>query len=478
MTFEGRDGMRRETASAGVSSFPLVTKVVRHVRSFRPVDTSHLLDALGNVNDLLLLLRLGASPNVVVPLSQEETESNWYYLKGMLKERHHAAPPRRGLPGWTPTWEQRTEAIREELGWPLLHVCVERDSAGDHLASTRLLLRLGASVDLGGGLVGMPALRLACLRQKWRVAELLSERGACVDTWSCGEGKSSEQVLLSPSGSATAVTKGQAALHDAVTSGDSLAVRFLISRGADVKAQNADGASPLSLACLYGQAEVAVHLLDGGADANVKENVKFFGVVRHGWTALHLGCSLGDARIVEALVGRGRTRNVDCLNWEGLSPLMLVAGKLMEEQSSERIVGFLLGAGADPNRPNQLGQTSLHLASSTGRNLGVLRALLRGGAEVNAQDADGRTALHLAARAGSLGAVEDLLRAGGDVKRQSVTGQSALHFGCLNGRSGDISLLRSLIKAGADPLHRDTVGLTPLDILRQERPGISLEDLR
>src|SRR4029077_10098604 len=63
-------------------------------------------------------------------------------------------------------------------------------------------------------------------------------------------------------------TDGSTALHWAVRRDDLETANLLIASGADVKTANRYGVTPLSLACLNGNAAVIESLLKAGADPN------------------------------------------------------------------------------------------------------------------------------------------------------------------------------------------------------------------
>jgi ankyrin repeat protein len=107
----------------------------------------------------------------------------------------------------------------------------------------------------------------------------------------------------------------------------------------------------------------------------------------------------------------------------------------------------LLGAGADPDRANDLGTTPLVMASAQARGSIVAR-LLEASANPNLALASGETPLMHAARGGSVAAIEALLEHGADVDAtESARRQTALMWAVAN-RHPEIT--RRLVDAGAD----------------------------
>lgn len=95
----------------------------------------------------------------------------------------------------------------------------------------------------------------------------------------------------------------------------------------------------------------------------------------------------------------------------------------------------------------------------------AIEALLEGGESPDVQDRQGFTPLHLAAQEYSLAAAAALLRAGASVDLEDSFGNTPLFVGVFNsnGRGELIRLLRSY---GADPLHTNTSGQTPVGLAR------------
>ena len=62
----------------------------------------------------------------------------------------------------------------------------------------------------------------------------------------------------------------QDSLHDAVKRNDTAAVQHLLERGAEVDAMDADGLTPLMLACMSLQEEDIRQLVQAGADPDAR----------------------------------------------------------------------------------------------------------------------------------------------------------------------------------------------------------------
>jgi ankyrin repeat protein len=165
----------------------------------------------------------------------------------------------------------------------------------------------------------------------------------------------------------TGTALAQAEIADAASRGNKAEVERLLKSGADVNAQQADGATALQWAAYRGDAGLAELLLKAGAKPGVANH--------NGATPLWLAATRGDAAVIEAL----------------------------------------LKGGADANESLPLGRRPLMLAARSG-NVEAVRALLQHGADVNASEsARGTTALMQAADQGHADVLKELIQHGAKV---------------------------------------------------------------
>lgn len=145
--------------------------------------------------------------------------------------------------------------------------------------------------------------------------------------------------------------RGQVALFVALR-GESVKVAAALLAHPDIRvdAANAAGETPLMMAALRGQMELALKLLDRGAQIN-----------REGWTPLHYAASGPESRMLSLLLERGA--KVDSLSPSRSTALMLAA-----RYGSEGSVDLLLARGADARLRDDRNRTAADFARLDGRD--------------------------------------------------------------------------------------------------------------
>ena len=155
--------------------------------------------------------------------------------------------------------------------------------------------------------------------------------------------------------------------------GDTEAVKFLLSRGADINGRNGDNMTPLSFAAGFGHLEILRFLLAHGADPNIADS--------HGDSPLTMSlrglCQGEDPAVInqiaDALISGGV--NINARNNDGASPLLL-ATKSMNWELAKKLIEL----GADVNIADNQGQTPLITARYL-ENVQMVQLLVQNGAK-------------------------------------------------------------------------------------------------
>lgn len=191
-----------------------------------------------------------------------------------------------------------------------------------------------------------------------------------------------------------ATSRGETALHLALTSGDALPetqakrgriVEMLLAAGLDASTPDDEGLTPLHVAAVRGRVEALPALLAAKVDVNASDKVNR--------TPLHYAAQGGHKAVIEQLLARGAT--VDAKDQLGETPLHVAARRFRTPAAEQ-----LIAAGAAVNARNAKNQTPLHLlCQSKGERVGAealnafADALISHGAEINVRDADKKTPL-------------------------------------------------------------------------------------
>ncbi len=133
-------------------------------------------------------------------------------------------------------------------------------------------------------------------------------------------------VNMSPSGDLALehLLSGQTPLYGAAKKGHYHICKYLIESGAQVGTQTMTGATPLYTAVEEGHAEIVQRLIEYGADVNVcpgGEWAKDLNINRQ--SPLLLACIKNNAQIAELLIDMGGA-DVNLVNERGSSPLLVV----------------------------------------------------------------------------------------------------------------------------------------------------------
>jgi uncharacterized protein len=247
---------------------------------------------------------------------------------------------------------------------------------------------------------------------------------------------------------------GTTALHWMVRADELEVVDLLLKAGADVKAADRYGITPLALACANDNLPMVLRLLDAGADPN--------SVDVGGETPLMTAAKLGSVTVMKALTEHGAMVDVKEPKWKS-TPLMLAV-----RENQPAAVKFLIDHDASVNARTRVGKKPPRRpAGAGGGSHGV--GIIRGGLpETGSQTpiAGGMTPLLYAARDGRLEIARLLMTAKADVNQADANGISPLQMAINNNQTKVATLL---MDQGADINSADAYGRSPLWLAVQLR---------
>ena len=294
-------------------------------------------------------------------------------------------------------------------------------------------------------------------------------------------------------------TDGCTALHLASKNGQAGIVRFLLGNsryGIDISASNADGGTPLHLACFHGHSKEVRELfksqrcdlkasnLEGttpihtacisGAFECVKLLVNLnrencivdYPNEKTGDTPLHIATHHGHIGIVQCILHSSKRSNILVPNHSGNTPLDIAISQkhsdisclfLDEVRSDENLFQQLQACdaystllhdfkpllqsnvaltdyGCGVNAPNQGGDTPLHTACLHGHAKEVKRLIQSKQCNLNAPNRNGDTPLHVACFEGETECVQLLVNTREcHLNHRNKHGDTPLHTACLQG---------------------------------------------
>ena len=342
------------------------------------------------------------------------------------------------------------------LAWPLLHLALQRLPAADALAEAARL----PVVEMDGAASALPQVfegdldaALYAAARAGRVDQALALLEAGADAHALPpEGDRDQRTLpvlaavlpdlrvlrelIAKGADLNAVQAGLTPLLAATRDswhGRPDAVMTLLANGADPRAADADGNTPLHHAARSSDPGVAALLRDASAELDPTN--------AEGLTPLGIACAAGNWRLARFLLERGAKPGVD----DG-TPALLAAASGDEDDPAG--VQLLLKHKAKVDARDRDGRSALHAAAFQG-HADILATLLDAGADVQARDVREATPLLEAARGGRAATFDALLAAGAELAAKDGDGRSALLLACV-AETPSSALVSRLLELGVD----------------------------
>lgn len=265
--------------------------------------------------------------------------------------------------------------VEDEYGMTM--TALQWAASHGHESLVRLLLNMGVQIDATlGDNVGdssiINPLHAAVINGHQTIVKFLLENGAGVNY--------------------EAIETKSTALHRAVEEKceSEEMIKLLLKWGADVRAIDEGGDTPLHIAALNGYGPAVQLLLKHGSDISAQND--------WGETALHMAIQVHERTVIRLLVENGA--DVTISNGNGSTALHYAC--MIGHQCDTSIALLLLENEADINAIDHDGKTALHHAADTGDASGqepLIRVLLllRFGADISIRDNTGLTAVEIAA---------------------------------------------------------------------------------
>jgi ankyrin repeat protein len=207
---------------------------------------------------------------------------------------------------------------------------------------------------------------------------------------------------------------GYTTLHFACEYGNLDIIKCLLEHGADTKIKSKDLLTPLLVALVNSNKEIALELIE--ADPSVINDCMHENSSK--LSPMIVAVKENFDEVIRALIKHGaHLYNDEC----DTTPLHIAVAKGLDS-----IVTTLIEVGASVNRPDANGELPLCFAAL--KNVTIVKILLDNSADVNAKNKSAVTALHLAALRGKLDSVEELVNRGANMDAVDETNLTPLLY--------------------------------------------------
>jgi ankyrin repeat protein len=247
-------------------------------------------------------------------------------------------------------------------------------------------------------------------------------------------------------------------LFSTANEGDVVNVKRLIAAGADVNAKNKDGNRAIHYAARGqgGQGAKAILLL-------IAAGAKVDWVDNNGSTPIYVAAEAGNVEAIEALLGAGANPNTP--NNRGWLPIE----RALNFEGYSKAVKALIRGGANVNLPDSYRNPMISRVAMMGdSDVDLFNDFLKAGASVNACATDGEQPIHSAANWGRPALLKAMIAAGANVNAATPAGTQPIHKLVGNIKNAkNVQSLTVLIEAGSNVNATDGAGMRPIDLAKK-----------
>ena len=235
---------------------------------------------------------------------------------------------------------------------------------------------------------------------------------------------------------------GLAAIHLAAQNGHIDMLAVMIEKGVDVNlmedAPAEPGTTPLHEACTYGHWDAVRLLMAAGADDTMKNS--------KGETPAH--CAVKNKKPGNELTPEQRIqvlnelKNLDLPEDSGKTPLMLT--QFLDLSTSRELLRFFIEKGADVNRTDNHGMTTLMLNAANFCRKDLIKLLIQSGADIHAADSQGNTVLYYSLKSDDAGTARYLIKKGANYNQPNNQGETPVQIAVEKGFDTVLELMTDI----------------------------------
>lgn len=341
---------------------------------------------------------------------------------------------------------------RDSFGNTVLHVALKNNAS---INKTKYILDMMKDVNARNA-NGESALYIAVQKNQKEIGEMLLAKGADIFSTN-NQNFSPLRLALQPNNPAAnwLITSktihatdgyGNTPLHYVSEWGMEEAVLYLLTRGANPVAKNANGEIPLFSAVKADNANLISKLIVGGSTIFARDNL--------GSTPLHTAVRWSAGNSANYLISHGI--EIDAQNMAGKSALAEAVSS-----GNTHLTNLLLENGADVNLTDNAGKTIL-IDSIKSESPATVKLLLDYGANPNIQEINGRNVYHEAAAYGNIEIISLISNAGGNALTRDKNGNTPFIMSLDKSEAVILEIL------GKDKKITDSDGNTPVHLLVEE----------